>query len=875
METLKLKARLTLRTFFDIRRGELIPALLMSFVLFLIIATFGMVKPVRTSLFLQEFGAKNLPYVYIATALLTAVLVNIYSRLLDRFGGPAITLLTNLFLAGSVAAFWWLFRQFDWIWLYGLFFIWVNIYTIMANTVFWMSADAYYTPREAKRIYGFINSAGTLGGIAGGLAVSALAAGIGTENLLLVSAALLVVAGLITYFIRHRHAGAGKAEPEKARAEGGERIGLGAVMKWRYARYIAIILGVGVLISNVVDFQFNVVVERAFASKDEKTAFLGGFFAWVNGLTFVLQFFLTARLLRAAGVGVALLLLPISMLGGLAGMAFAPGLAAATVLRTIDGSVRYSIEQSTRDILYLPIPARVMYKVKAVIDMFVQRLAKGVGSILILAVTAWTGLDLSVLTIIALALAGFWTFAALRVKREYVEELRGFLSSAKLGEEARHPRRIDRLGASQITGLLESGEEEEIEYALSMLEGQDLASVKPALYNLVERSAPHLKARTLHLLAEAGDTAIRALAEKLLEEEQAPELQAEAVHYLCMSAQECSSEKLDGMLASPKAHLRGAALACVVNCGGAAGTEIAAKTLRRMIDDRGPSGVESRKQAARALAHIRPPSPLHSHLATLIRDEDAEVVIAALESAGQTQRRDLIPLIIERLCCERTRDAALKALRSYGPRIVGTLRDYLLDDQCTFEIRGSVAWALASIGDQAAADALMAGLEIPEDSVRFEVIRSLNRLRNERPELEFDRARIEDALNREVSSCSRVLARLRAEASGAAVPAGDAVFPAIESFELERARVRERIFRLLGLIYSPEDIYRAFLGLNSSERDVRATAVEFLDNLLEPGIKKRLLPVIDDEVPIEDKLRAIGARSLGLEQQINREGVVI
>jgi len=126
-----------------------------------------------------------------------------------------------------------------------------------------------------------------------------------------------------------------------------------------------------------------------------------------------------------------------------------------------------------------------------------------------------------------------------------------------------------------------------------------------------------------------------------------------------------------------------------------------------------------------------------------------------------------------------------------------------------------------------------------------------------------------------VSSCSRVLARLSAEASGTAAPAGDAVFPTIGLFELERARVRERIFRLLGLIYPPEDIYRAFLGLNSSERDVRATAIEFLDNLLESGLKKRLLPVIDDEVPIEDKLRAIGLRSLGLEQQINGEGVVI
>jgi AAA family ATP:ADP antiporter len=64
----------------------------------------------------------------------------------------------------------------------------------------------------------------------------------------------------------------------------------------------------------------------------------------------------------------------------------------------------------------------------------------------------------------------------------------------------------------------------------------------------------------------------------------------------------------------------------------------------------------------------------------------------------------------------------------------------------------------------------------------------------------------------------------------------------------------ERIFRVLGLHYPPNDIYNAYLGIVSSDRDRRASAVEFLDNVLGHNLKKFLFPIIDrvsDTVTIE------------------------
>jgi AAA family ATP:ADP antiporter len=56
----------------------------------------------------------------------------------------------------------------------------------------------------------------------------------------------------------------------------------------------------------------------------------------------------------------------------------------------------------------------------------------------------------------------------------------------------------------------------------------------------------------------------------------------------------------------------------------------------------------------------------------------------------------------------------------------------------------------------------------------------------------------------------------------------------------------ERIFRLLGLVYPPKDIYNAYQGIAGGARNLQANAIEFLDNLLRSDIKRYLLPIIED-----------------------------
>jgi len=100
-------------------------------------------------------------------------------------------------------------------------------------------------------------------------------------------------------------------------------------------------------------------------------------------------------------------------------------------------------------------------------------------------------------------------------------------------------------------------------------------------------------------------------------------------------------------------------------------------------------------------------------------------------------------------------------------------------------------------------------------------VEALCEMRNRHPEIEFDDALIEAALIR--------------GADGSAGTQGGA-----EADDRLRTTIG-----LLALIYPSDDIYRAYAGLRSDEREPRANAVELLDNLLRPEIKKAVLPGIE------------------------------
>ena len=85
-----------------------------------------------------------------------------------------------------------------------------------------------------------------------------------------------------------------------------------------------------------------------------KIASYGRFFALLNGASFLVQVALTSYVLKRFGIGIALLLLPLGLLTGAVGLLVHPSLWMAALAKGTDGTLRYSLDQSTRELLILP-----------------------------------------------------------------------------------------------------------------------------------------------------------------------------------------------------------------------------------------------------------------------------------------------------------------------------------------------------------------------------------------------------------------------------------------------------------------------------------------------------------------------------------------
>jgi AAA family ATP:ADP antiporter len=72
----------------------------------------------------------------------------------------------------------------------------------------------------------------------------------------------------------------------------------------------------------------------------------------------------------------------------------------------------------------------------------------------------------------------------------------------------------------------------------------------------------------------------------------------------------------------------------------------------------------------------------------------------------------------------------------------------------------------------------------------------------------------------------------------------------------------ERIFRLMKLLFPSLDLQNAYLGIQSPDPVVHANALEFLDNTLNPQLRPLLVPLIDSEVSVEERIR-LADRFLG------------
>src|SRR5207249_1216660 len=266
---------------------------------------------------------------------------------------------------GLLVLFWFLFKVGP-NWISAAFYVLGLILGILLISQFWTLANVIYDARQAKRLFGFIGGGASLGGAMGAAVTSFVVDEVGTDNLLLVSAAVLSLCiVLVTAIARREGIKSDVAAIDEERGVGGGEA-IRMLRTSRHLQVIALVITCAALGAAFIDQQLNMAAASVHGagSTDAITAFLAQVRLYLSLVGFVVQVALTSQIHRSLGLLFALLILPVS-LGSTAVIILLTGaLWAPAAARVLDSSLRYSIDKTTREVLFLPLPAEVKYRVK-------------------------------------------------------------------------------------------------------------------------------------------------------------------------------------------------------------------------------------------------------------------------------------------------------------------------------------------------------------------------------------------------------------------------------------------------------------------------------------------------------------------------------
>lgn len=191
-------------------------------------------------------------------------------------------------------------------------------------------------------------------------------------------------------------------------------------------------------------------------------------------------------------------------------------------------------------------------------------------------------------------------------------------------------------------------------------------------------------------------------------------------------------------------------------------------------------------------------------------------------------------LIVPWLAHPEVRDAAATALRSIGPRIIGTLEDALLDESVPATARVRIPTIVQSFSDRRATKALLRGLADPYFAVRFACGQALARLVRASPELRPSDEVVLGLVQREVDVDETLWANQEVED----VHASSVLLDAPQRRRVQRSA--EHAFTLLSVIFDREPLRFSLFALASGDPNLRGTALEYLENVLPDGLRRAL-----------------------------------
>jgi len=388
--------------------------------IFLVLCAYYFIKPLREGWIaispiqgLEPMEVKA--YSSFAQSLILLPIVGWYGRLAGVWDRATLITRASLFCISNMVIFWFFqpnlfFGELAWSGI--AFFLWVGMFGVFVVAQFWTFCADVYTDERGKRMLPMIAIGATSGAAAGSWILGKMLASglVGATDLLLVATVPLFASIALTRIVDRRErlsAPPTGAESQKAGQESPEG-GIGFLLDGAKLAFISRFILAAAVVTLLVNWVntngenlLTRVVQETLTSealergisdpvsvdqfrRTQTAAFYADFFFWVNIAALVLQSIVASRLLKYGGFAAILLMLPVIALVSYTTMALLPILAIVKVMKIAENATDYSINNTARHVLWLPVSSEMKFRGKPAIDTLYVRIGDGLAALTVL-----------------------------------------------------------------------------------------------------------------------------------------------------------------------------------------------------------------------------------------------------------------------------------------------------------------------------------------------------------------------------------------------------------------------------------------------------------------------------------------------------------
>ena len=848
---------------FDIREGEFKISLLLQAGIFLIVATLLIVKPIVNALFINRFGVESLPHAYVILGVVAVIGSLLYSMALDKLKLITVILRTLVFSAVALIVFGVLLLKGITVgWVIYLFYIWTSIFAVLAASQFWILANIVFNVREAKRIFSFIGIGAISGGIVGGYLTSILLPITGAKPLLFIAALFLIICIPINQTVwRESAAKYGKFKRTKRMSFFSDNP-LKSIIKSKLLTYLAAILGMSVLVAKLIDFQFSDIAAKNIPDPDELAQFFAFWLSNLNLVSLFVQLLITRWIVGKYGVGTSLLVLPIGVaLGAIVTFAF-PELWAVILLKSVDGSLKQSVNKSGVELLSLPIPFEIKNKTKTYIDVVVDSIATGIAGFILIFIINGLELGSEVVSAVIFVLVGIWIWLVIKVRKEYIKSFQ-LLTFGKIVDKSESKEVKPNSVLDSLEKIVNSGKESQIIYLLDQVNQLKDTNYLKFLLPLISHKNAVIVSKALHNLRFSKQSLIPELTILELIKSEHQEIRIAAFMYLLKHGKEEKIKLIEVYSNTDDPYLSLSALLAFVKISQSSFTLRSREFIRKKIAEKElmlELNNDSKLQEFLQIEILKIRSELGEiedlkAIQTALKNSNDLIVEEAIKAAASTLNSLFIKNLIELLADKKYRKEVKFALYNFGLPMIAELGLRVANNEIHTESLKFIPSVLELFNSQKAVAELFVLLDHNDLAVRLEAIRSLNKVQINFPELNIKRRDVVEKINAESKIYLQTLNMMHTQ-----LLVGFKKNEIAQSQNSELAEARrslmillesrmeshlERIFGLLGLSYPPEEMNKAYEAIQGEETDMRINAIEYLDNLLDGDLKRILIPIVE------------------------------